>query len=169
MLAAQQRRQRLLQSGMTPPSFRISAKRGPTDKATPGTNATPTPTPGLKHMKSSEDSEMLRSSKKSLFNDIDADGEEKSSRSYLPAIYYMQCTHPRIRAKLKCSAVYRYLRLGLYGNPWRNLSRQETHKSRNTLDNIPSCLLGSRNGSGVDILGAEIRNDSPLARSRNFD
>ena len=84
MLAAQQRRQRLTQAGQTSP-FRISAKRGPADKATPATNSTPTPTPGQKHLKSStEDSEMLRSSKKSLFKE--AEDDEKSSNSYLPAI-----------------------------------------------------------------------------------
>ena len=66
-----------------PPAFRVTSKRGPAEKATPATNATPTPTPGMKHRKAEdEETQMLLSSKKALF--LDGGEEDDEKISYLP-------------------------------------------------------------------------------------
>ena len=70
MMAAQQRKQKVLDRAARTPTFRPS-KRGPEQKATPLETSTPTPTPGLKHSKADAAEHLMGSSKKALFQEMD--------------------------------------------------------------------------------------------------
>ena len=82
LLAAQQRKQRVLQKpdNMTP-TIKRAWKRAPHEKATPMESATPTPTPGMKHAKAEADHE-AGMPKKALFAEND---EFEEGTSHLAA------------------------------------------------------------------------------------
>ena len=163
-MAAQKRKTNVLKGpgvGQTPPPFRVTSKRGPAEKATPATNATPTPTPGMKHRKN-EDSDMLQSSKKALFVDGGEDDEKSSFASINVA-----CVQALKMLLFPASSI---LGLGSTATPGQGPGRKHTNicillePDWNNPCWMPPPL---RNGCDVDFLRAQVRDNSALG-TRNF-